>query len=306
MRRALVVIVVAATALLFLAVAIPESGASRWLVSLVSGGRGVLVSEPLRSEGGKSSDQTTLRGGIGAMVSPQRTISEYDHLYRLVARKLAMTPDIAQRRRYAEVNELLERGEIDFAWVCTGAVADLELRGVAFPLVAPVVAGTTNYRAYLIVRSDSGISGFADLRGRRFAFTDPLSLTGRAVVIEQLRSIGQSPESYFRESFFTYAHDNSVRAVQRGLADGATVDSLVYDLLAKHYPDEVENLRIVWRSDWFPIPPIVVSSHESAETVKRLRETFTTLHEDQEGRAILEAVGIERFVPVDSRAYAAR
>lgn len=306
MRRALVVSVAGATALLFLAVAIPRTGVSRRLVNLVSRGQELRVIDLPKNAEARRAERVTLRGGIGAMISPQRTIDEYEHLYRLVARKLAMTPGIVQRRQYAEVNALLESGEIDFAWVCTGAVADLEARGVAVPLVAPVVAGAPRYRAYLVVRSDSGFSSFADLRGHRFAFTDPLSLTGRAVVIDQLRSMGETPETYFRESFFTYAHDNSVRAVKRGLADGATVDSLVYDLLAKRYPDEVNDLRVVWQSEWFPIPPIVVSTRQPEKTVKRLRETFTTLHEDPEGREILAAVGIERFVPVDSAVYAAR
>ncbi|MBI2213081.1 MAG: PhnD/SsuA/transferrin family substrate-binding protein [Acidobacteria bacterium] len=306
MRRALAVVIVAAIALLFLVVAIPDSTPALWLAKFVSGGRGIALHETATTAAAVPSGGTTLRGGIGAMISPQRTISEYDHLFRLVAKKLEMPPEIVQRRKYAEVNELLERGELDFAWVCTGAVDELEARGVAVPLVAPVVGGTTQYRAYLIVRADSGISGFAELRGRRFAFTDPLSLTGRNVAIEQLRTLGETPDSYFSESFFTYAHDNSVRAVQRGLADGATVDSLVFDLLAKQYPDEVSRVRVVWKSQWFPIPPIVVSRRESPELVARLRDAFTSLHDDPEGRAILDAVGIERFVPVEPGAYAAR
>lgn len=303
MRRAVAVVTVAAIALLFLAVAIPDSPPARWLVKLVSGGSGLAVQGSGDRVSGAPAVSATLRGGIGAMISPQRTISEYDHLFRLVAKKLSMPPEIVQRRKYIEVNELLERGEIDFAWVCTGAVADLESRGVAVPLVAPVVAGTTKYRAYLIVKADSGISGFDGLRGRRFAFTDPLSLTGREVAIEQLRAFGETPESFFSESFFTYAHDNSVHAVQRGLADGATVDSLVFDLLAKNYPDEVSNVRVVWRSQWFPIPPIVVSRRDSPELTARLRDAFLSLHEDAEGRAVLDAVGIERFVLAEPGAY---
>lgn len=306
MSRALILRVVGATALLFLVVAIPRSGVSWWRTHVVSGDPALMESATPRQQAVRAPRRTALRGGIGAMISPERTLSEYEHLYRLVARKLPVTADIAQRRRYAEVNALLERGEIDFAWVCTGAAADLTARRVAFAVVAPVVAGAPRYRAYLIVRSNSGFTSFADLRGQRFAFTDPLSLTGRAVTIDHLRTIGETPETYFRDSFFTYAHDNSVRAVKRGLADAATVDSLVYDLLASRYPDEVKGLRIIWHSEWFPTPPIVVSSHEQEETVRRLRKAFTTLHEDPEGRAILAAIGIDRFAPIDARAYAAR
>jgi len=306
MRRVLAGTIVAAIALLFLAVAIPDSSVARWLVDLVSSGEGVLVHASEHPVQVVPNERAVLRGAIGAMISPRRTVNEYDPLYRLVARKLAMTPEIVQRRRYAEVNALLERGEVDFAWVCTGPVADLESRGIAEPLVVPVVGGTTRYRAYLIVRSESGITGIEQLRGRRFAFTDPLSLTGRAVVIDRLRGLGESPESFFSEVFFTYAHDNSVRAVQRGLADGATVDSLVFDLLAKRYPDEVSNLRVIWKSEWFPIPPIVVSRRGSPELASRLRDAFTSLHQDAEGRAILDAVGIERFVAAEPGAYSSR
>lgn len=293
-------------ALLFLAVAVPPSSVARWLVDILSGGWGAAGRRTQSEVPASSTAGAPLRGAIAAMISPKRTVEEYDHLYRLVAERLNRRVEIVQRKRYGEVNELLEHGEVDFAWVCTGVVADLLSRGVADPLVAPVVGGRSRYRAYLVVRSDSGITKLDQLRGRSFAFTDPLSLTGRAVVIDSLRALGETPVSFFSGVFFTHAHDNSIRAVQRGLADGATVDSLVFDLLVSRYPDEVRNVRVIWESELFPIPPIVVSREQSPKLRVKLRETLLSLHEGAEGRAILDRIGVERFVVAQPADYGPR
>lgn len=306
MGRVLAAALVTLIALLFLAVALPDSSLARWLVDVVRGGERKQITSSEANSPADLPDRLVLRAAIGAMISPQRTIQEYEQLYRFVARKLHMSPEIVQRRRYAEVNLLLESGEVDFAWACTGAVGELQSRGVAEALVTPVVGGTTRYRAYLIARKDSGIASLEQLRGRRFAFTDPLSLTGRAVVVRRLSEMGETPESYFSRTFFTFAHDNSVRAVQRSLADGATVDSHVFDLLAERYPEEVSEVHVIWQSDSFPNPPIVVSTKRSRRSVDRLRDAFLSLHEDAEGRAILERVGIERFVLADPAEYSQR
>jgi phosphonate transport system substrate-binding protein len=107
-------------------------------------------------------------------------------------------------------------------------------------LAAPQVGGETVYYSYIIVPADSDIQSFADFRGRSFAFTDPLSKTGKLSTVHLLWQQDETPESYFAETFYTFSHDNSIRAVADGLVDGAAVDSLVYDYLIS-YPGNVRH-----------------------------------------------------------------
>jgi len=244
-----------------------------------------------------------LRAAVGAMISPKRTYLQYRRLYNLLAERTGRRLRFVQRETYAEVNDLLADGKVDLAWVCTGALDDLRRRNGASLLAAPVVGGKSEYRAYIIAQSPGPVHRLEDLRGRRFAFTDPLSLTGRRVVVDWLAARGETIAGFFGEVFYTHAHDNSIRAVRRRLADAATVDSLVYDGLRRLNPDQVVGTTVIWESQWFPIPPIVVSTRADPALRDRLGTILWALGDDPEARPLLRSIGIERFVKPNRSLY---
>jgi phosphonate transport system substrate-binding protein len=71
-------------------------------------------------------------------------------------------------------------------------------------------------------------------------------------VVQQL---GSSPEDFFARTFFTYSHDEAIRAVASGVADGAAVDSLVYEYAVARDPSLAEKVRVIHRSPDFGIRP---------------------------------------------------
>ena len=78
-----------------------------------------------------------------------------------------------QRKTYDEINELIRKGEVDLAFICTGPYASGRERYGFEALATPIVRGEPYYQSYLIVNRDSPFNKFEDLRGRKFAFTDP-------------------------------------------------------------------------------------------------------------------------------------
>ena len=96
-------------------------------------------------------------------------------------------------------------------------------------LVAPEINGQTVYHSVLIVPATSPVQSIADLQNKVFAFTDPTSFSGRVYPTYLLSEIDTTPEHFFQYTFFTYSHDRAIEAVAAGVADGASVDSLVLD-----------------------------------------------------------------------------
>lgn len=244
-----------------------------------------------------------LRVAVSSMVSPKETFRTYQELLKYLETRLDRPVELVQRKTYAEVNNLVRAGGIDLAFVCTLAYVqgqqdfDMEL------LAAPQVRGEATYRAYIIVPVDSPTQDLDGLRGRIFAFTDPDSNTGRLVPIYLLRQRGQAPEGFFGKVVYTYSHDNSIKAVADKLVDGASVDSLVYDYTLARNPELASRTRVVYRSEPFGAPPVVVHPGLSVELKDRLREAILGMHEDPRGRAILEGLLIDRFVVPDQAAY---
>lgn len=238
------------------------------------------------------------------MISPERTYGIYGDLFRLLAERLGRPLELKQRRTYQEVNDLVIRGEVDAAWICTGAWPELGAARAARLLAVPVVDGMTTYRALILSgpgRPDA--RALKDLRGARFAFTDPISLTGCRYPKGRLADQGERPEVFFGSTVFTHGHDRSIEAVRRGLADGASVDSLIYDFLARRSPEEVAGIRVLERSGPFPIPPLVVPAGAAEADVVRLRRELSGLKADPLGRTLLDALLIDGFAEPDERSY---
>ncbi len=250
----------------------------------------------------RSASATTtgkLRFSVAAMQSPQSTRAGYSRLLEVLARRLGVEIEFIQRSTYAEVNDMLADDKLDAAIVCTGGYLDLERRfpGSIEVLAVPVVGGETTYRSYLIVPADSGYLSLADLRGKRFAFTDELSLSGYRYPAHLLRREREDPRSFFATVSFTRNHERSIEAVAKGVVDGASVDSLVFDQLARQRPWISSAVRVIDRSPLFGSAPVIVSKRLPAERRAKMRAVLLTLQDDPEGAPALRVVGFERFAP---------
>jgi len=244
-----------------------------------------------------------LRVAVAAVISPKATFDTYSPLLDYLAKRLDRPVELLQRPTYAEINELLRTGQADVGFICGGAFVEGEREGYMELLVVPEIGGTTTYRALIIVPADSPYRNFEDLRGQRFAFTDPLSNSGRLYVQYRLALVGETPESFFKETIYTYSHDNSIRAVAQGIVDGATVDSLVFDALVRSEPELGKRLRVVERSKPFGIPPVVVHPDLDPALKAAVRQALLEMHRDPQGRQALIVLNVDRFVLPDPAAY---
>jgi len=275
-----------------------ESSAPYKKVHLNAGGEGAATA-PFQP------GKTTLRVAMAAVISPKETLRTYNQLLDYLGAKLGRPVLLVQRATYAEINELLRSGNADLAFVCSEAYVRGNRDFGMEMLVAPQVRGEALYRSYIIVPLDSTAQEVADLRGRTFAFTDPLSNSGHLAPTYLLWQMGTTPEAFFSKYVFTYSHDNSIKAVAEKLVDAAAVDSLVYDYSIARDPRYRGKTRVIWKSPPYGSPPVVVHPALDPELKSRLRDLFLKMNEDAEGRAVLSDLMIDRFVIPDDRAYEA-
>ena len=238
---------------------------------------------------------------IASMTSPKETYKHYSELIEYISKKVGYPIYIKQKKTYEEVNILLENGEVDFAFICSGAFVE-EYKKIKL-LVAPEINHKTSYQAYIIARKDSEIESFKDLEHHSFAFTDPLSNTGRLYPQKLLSEMNRNDDDFFSHSIFTYGHDISIQMVNRGIIDGASVHSLIFDYLTLYNPEKVENIKVVKKSHIFGNPPIVTPKSLSKEHFNEYQKIFLNLHKDSIGKSILKKINIDQFVVVDEKIY---
>jgi phosphonate transport system substrate-binding protein len=244
-----------------------------------------------------------LRVAVAAILSPSRNLEAHHDLLTYVGKRLGRGVQLFQRGTYAEVNDLLKHREIDLAFVCGGAFIVGEREFGMEVLAVPQVRGKTEYYSYLIVSRKSRYWRLEDLRGESFAFSDPLSNSGRLAIVHTLMRRGETPERFFRRTVFTYSHDNSILAVADGLVDGAAVDSLVYDYLRARDPEAVSGTRVIARWGPYGIPPIVVHPDLDPALRSALKGLLLSMHAEPDGRKILERLLIDRFGDADPRLF---
>ena len=135
------------------------------------------------------------------------------------------------------------------------------------------------------------------------AFTDPESNTGCLVPSATLASQGHNLKTFFRKIVFTGSHDRSILAVATSVVDAAAIDSLILESKRREEPSLVQKVKVIWRSEAFGPPPIVVPVSIDAALAKSLQEALLALDKDDEGREILSAIGVKRFVLPQPESY---
>ena len=247
-----------------------------------------------------------LRIGLTPVILDNRV----DFLHRWAAwieQQLGLPVHFVQRAKYQEIMDLLERGQLDAAWICgypyVRHLDTLEL------LAVPVYRGEPLYQAYLITGVHSTrVKSLKDLSGKVFAFSDPLSNSGYLYPVYRLHQLfphqSESQRRLFRRTFFTWGHRHVIEAVASGLADGGSVDGYVWDQLQRLHPELTRQTRIFERSPKFGFPPLVTTRHLDSQRRAALAALLGRMHEDPTGRHLLRSLGLDRFVFRTTRLYA--
>lgn len=240
---------------------------------------------------------------IGGMTTPKEGFFYYWKFLKYLEGKLGQEIYLVNEDSYQKINDLLEAKQLDTAFVCAQPYVDGHDKFGLELLVAPQVNGQTSYYSYIITNIDSPVKSFEELKGKTFVFTEPMSNTGKLVPTYMLAKMGQTPDSFFGKYVFSGAHDASIKMVAQKIADGAAVDSLIWDYVNQVNPEYTSQTKIIEKSPPYGIPPVVVLKNLDPGLKDRLRNVFLKAHLDADGRRVLEDMKIEKFVTIDDNAY---
>lgn len=212
-----------------------------------------------------------------------------------LSERLGRPVRFVRRKTYAEITDLLLSGELEAARICSFSYV---FNRHSLPLIGvPVFRGEPYYQSYLIVPAqDRETRGYEDLAGKVFAYVEPRSNTGYLYPRYAIQQLGRDANHYFRETFYTWSHPESVSAVAERVADAAAVDSYIWESLMLSEPALAERTRVVSGSVGFGFPPIVGGSFLAEAERLRLSDILLTMHQDPEGRRLLSVLHLDRFI----------
>lgn len=197
----------------------------------------------------------------------------------------------------------------DICFVCSLPYVHFEREGIApaDPIAAPVLrgdrySGRPIYFSDVIVHVDSGIRSFAELRGRSWAYNEPLSQSGYGITRYHLVSMGET-NGFFGEVIEAGFHEVAIRMVRDGEVDAAAIDSQVLAIEMRDHPDLAEALVVIDSLGPSTIQPVAVSKRFDDDFRRRVLGVLVGLHRDRRFDDVLAHGLIDRFTPVGPGDY---
>ena len=197
----------------------------------------------------------------------------------------------------------------DICFVCSLPYVHFERQGQApaVPIAAPVLrgerySGRPIYFSDVIVHPDSGIGSFAELRGRSWAYNEPLSQSGYGITRYHLCSLGET-NGFFGEVIEAGFHETAIRMVTEGEIDAAAIDSQVLSVAMRDDPNLAGSLRIIDSLGPSTIQPVAISKRYEEEFREEVRAVLLDLHRRESFREFLDLAMVEHFVSIGPSDY---
>lgn len=257
---------------------------------------------------------------VTAAIVSNKGMKVYDEMAGYFSKKLGRRVEIVSGLSYEESDAMLNRGVIQVGYVCGLPYTHNFARGNYELLAVPVMSMKKGrfpdangyedvpgkYYSYTIVRKDSPLRSWKDIKGKTYAFNELTSNSGYNMPRYKLVQLGaKSWESYFSRVVVSGSHEESIRLVSKGIVDASSVDSLVLDYDRSIGDPDALNVRIIehLHAGGAGIPPVVYSSKADKKLKGALQKIFLTMHEDPEGRKILNKALTDRFIKPDDTNY---
>lgn len=244
----------------------------------------------------------------------------YEDMARYFSKKLGWNVEVVSGLSYAESDEMLDSGVIQVGYVCGLPYTHKKAEGKYDLLAIPVMSMKKGkyadangyegipgkYYSYTIVRKDSPISSWEDLAGKSYAYNDQGSNSGYNMPRYKLVSMGKkSWEDHFSKVVVSGSHEESIRMVSKGMVDASSVDSLVLDYDRSIGDADALNVKIIehLHEGGAGAPPVVISKKADPDIREALQKILVNMHNDAEGKKILERALVARFDPPNDANY---
>lgn len=223
----------------------------------------------------------TVKFAVFPSNDPRKLQTVMDTLADYLGKKTGDTVLVLVSRDYAELAERLREGSVDIAWINALNYVRIKAEIPTVQYIATFMETNTAtggptpfYQSYILALKKSGLTTLADLRGKRFAFTDVGSASGYAYPQMLLRQKGIDADRYFRKVFFLKKHDRVLKALLAGSVDAGAVSDDTYFTAVRHHGDL---FTILAKSAPIPLVAIVAAAHLPPETVARYRQALTAM-----------------------------
>ncbi|XP_070572444.1 uncharacterized protein [Ptychodera flava] len=204
------------------------------------------------------------------------------------------------------------RDEVDIGFLCSTAFmkllrdkkAPVELLQAGPVYMHPRAQNRPVYFADLIVHADNKerFKEFVNLRGCKWVYNDPHSLSGCYAMLRTLKQMGENT-SFFGHVLQSGSHLKSIKLILDQTVETAIIDSNCLAFQMKDNPEVARNIHVLTSFGPLPIYPIAVNARMPEHEKEQICSALLQMHTDVNWQKELNKHLVSKFVEVSLDNY---
>ena len=208
--------------------------------------------------------------------------SDYTTLISITEKLTGLKIETIKVTDYNAAVEAMRAGRADIAWyggktyIKAAEIADAE----AFAAGVRPGEKDAGYYAYFVVKKDSKIEKFSDVKGKVLSLNSIGSTSGDLIPQVELAKINLSTTNKddFKNVFYAGSHDACLLSVLNKKSDVCGMSSRNYEARLADNTFKKEQVRIIHKSDRVPPPPLAYSKRIPLEDRKKIKNAVLEAH----------------------------
>lgn len=212
--------------------------------------------------------------------------------------KLGKDIELVVTTDYSSMIEAARNDRIDLAYFGPLSYVLAKSKSEIEPFAARIKGGTKTYNSCLIGNTKAGVTDFASIKGKTFAFGDPASTSSRLFPELTLKENGLIKGDDY-EGVFLGAHDAVALAVQNGNAQAGGLACPILESLQEK--GRIDDTKVTLIAKTAPIPqyPWTMRSSLNPELKETIRTAFIELDDEK----VLKPFKADGFAVITDQDY---
>ena len=208
--------------------------------------------------------------------------SDYTGLLKIVEKLTGFQIKTIKVTDYNAAVESMRAGRAHIAWY--GGKTYIKAAEIAYAeaFAAGVRPGEKDagYYSYFVVKKDSKIKKFSDIKGKVLSLNSIGSTSGDLIPQVELIKINLSTTNKddFKNVFYAGSHDACLLAVLNNHSDVCGMSSRNFEARLADNTFKKEDVRIIHKSDRVPPPPLAYSKRIPIEDRKKIKKAVLEAH----------------------------
>lgn len=232
--------------------------------------------------------------------NPRRLFEVYQPLVERI--NLAAAPafrvKLETSRDYGSFEQKL--GTRKFHFAVPNPYQTLESEGNGYR-IAGKMGNDPRFRGIIIARRDNELKAVTDLKGAAISFPAPTALAATMMPRMFLYRHGLAPDDI--NARYVGSQESAIMNVLLGKTVAAGTWPPPWEALLRRRPEIEAELEVKWETDPLVNNGLVVRRDVPEQHVEIVKSLLLSLHEQREGRIILEAMEIGRFETADTTTF---